>query len=215
MKMRLAREANRAMTLLEVLVVIAVVLVLIATLLPALSGSHRPTGPMCMNNVKQIEIGFIMCIQDNYGKIPIQTSVTNDGTMEYLERNQTFPHYQKIALYIRNPSLLVCPDDKERHAAENFEHLTDTNISYFLNADVTTKSASIMSGDRHLQANGNPVRHGTFTVTSNLDLSWTSQMHSGRGVLGFADGRAQLFRATDLNLLFQRQGLATSRLSIP
>ena len=203
------------MTLIEVLVVLAALVILVILLTPRSHIRSRATIVVCMSNLQRQFTAFLMYAEDSKGKLPIQTAITNGGTREYLERNQTFPHYQKIALYIRNPSLLVCPDDKERNAAENFEHVADTNISYFLNADATTNAASVMSGDRHLQANGHPVRHGTFTASTNMDLSWTSQMHRGRGVLGFADGRVQLSRATDLNLLFQRQGLSASRLSVP
>lgn len=209
------RKANRALTLIEVLAVVTVVVVLIAMLLPALGGSHRSSGPSCRFNVSQIGRGFIMYVSDNNGQFPIQTSVTNGGTMEFTARNQTFPHYQKLAGYGLGPSTFICPDDKKRHMAENFPHLTDSNLSYFLNADVFTNNASIMTGDRHLKANGKPVGHGMFKAETNMDLSWTAEMHRGIGVLGFADGHAEISRATNLNTFFQNQGMAAVRLSVP
>jgi hypothetical protein len=217
MKTRIPREANQAMTLIEVLAVITVVVVLIALLLPLTSGSHQSSGPSCLFNVHEIAIGSLMYAEDNHGKFAIQTSVTNGGTMEFLDRNQTSPHYQKLSNYLQNVRFLVCPDDKTRHASDNYEHLTDTNLSYFLTADFSTNnpSKSIMAGDRHFQANGTPVRHGTFTVRTNLDLSWTLKMHRGNGILGFIDGHAQISRTNNLNAFFQNHGLASARLSVP
>lgn len=215
MKTRATRKANRALTLIEVLAVVTIVVVLIALLLPALGGSHRSSGPPCSFNVSQISGGFIMYAWDNNAEFPMRTSATNGGTMEFTARNQTFPHYQKLAGYGLDPSTFICPDDKKRQPAKDFLHLTDSNLSYFLNADATTNNASIITGDRHLKVNDKPVGHGMFTVQTNMDLSWTSEMHRGVGILGFADGHAQIVRATNLNTRFQNQGMTPIRLSIP
>ncbi len=203
--------------MIEVLVVIACVVILVAFLVPMRSHPDRSPMSWCMSNVRQINIGFIMYASDNDGKFPIQTSVTNGGTMEFLDRNQTFPHYQKLSQYIRSMPVLVCPANKKRSAAIDYDHLTDTNVSYFLNADIFTNkpSQSIMAGDHHLQADGAAVHHGTFTVKSNMDLAWTSELHQKRGILGFVDGHAEVSRGDDLNAMFQRQGLGSARLSVP
>ena len=145
----------------------------------------------------------------------MQTSITNGGTMEFTARDQTFPHFQKLAGFGVNPSMFICPDDKKRRVAGSFAQLADTNLSYFINTDVKSNSTSIMTGDRHLKANGQPVGHGMFTALTNMDLSWTTELHRGIGILGFADGHAQISRATNLNTFFQNQGSAAARLSVP
>ncbi len=205
------------MTLIEVLAVVACAVILIAMLLPGLSGSHKSQAGICMNRVRNIAVGFLMYASDNQGKWTIQTSVTNGGTMEFLERNQTSPHYQKISNYVHDTTTFICPAEKNRRAAANYESLTDSNLSYFLNADISTKDASksIMLGDRSLQANGQPVGHGTFTVKTNMDVTWTGEMHRSFEILGFVDGHAELCHVTNLNSAFQRQGLAAFRLSVP
>lgn len=206
------------MTLVEVLIVITALVIIVAVLIPPRAGTRSsPSQVLCMTNIKRIDYAFIMHADDNGGAFTIKTSVTNGGTMEFLDRNQTFPHYQKLSNYLRNSQVLVCPTDKTRRAAEDYEHLTDVNLSYFLGADFPTNnpSLSIMSGDRHLQANGTPVRHGTFTVRTNTDLSWTLEMHRGNGILGFTDGHAQMSRTNNVNALLQSQGLASARLSVP
>jgi len=205
------------MTLIELLLVLLVITVAAAMILPATTRPHTGNGISCMNNVRQMDLGFIMYAGDNNGKFAIQTSITNGGTMEFLERNQTFPHYQKLAPYISYPRVLVCPVDKNRQAPDNYQNLSDTNLSYFLNADVSTNNSttSIMAGDRNLEANGQPVRHGTFTLQTNMDLSWSTELHRTLGVLGFADGHVEICRTINLNAAIRRQALATARLSIP
>jgi prepilin-type N-terminal cleavage/methylation domain-containing protein/prepilin-type processing-associated H-X9-DG protein len=217
MKTLSPQEANAAMTLIEVLAVLAILAVLIALFLPMRSVPDGSIHVGCMNNLRQIGLSSLIYAGDNHDKFPIRFSMTNGGTMEYLDRNQTFPHYQKFLGNMPTSSFLVCPADKTRIAATNFTTLTDTNISYFLSADVSTNNPtqSILSGDRHLQMDGQPVHHGTLTLPANMNVAWTPELHMGRGGLGFADGHVEFCRATNLNALFKRQGLATTRLSVP
>ncbi len=217
MKVLPNRKATGAMTLLEVLVVIGTLVVVFAFLLPARVDNHKPFAPICMSHLRQIDIGFIMYADENKGDLPMQISTNDDGTMEYLSCNETFPHFQKLSPYILNLNTMVCPTDKNRHAAENYRLLTDTNLSYFLNADTSTNdpSTSILAGDRNLQANGQAVSPGLFTMTTNLDMGWTRDLHPNQGFLAFADGHAEACPTANLNIVVRRQKVAVNRLSIP
>jgi hypothetical protein len=118
-----------------------------------MSSRPRPRGSaFCLNNVRQIDIGFQMYAADNKGKFAICTSLTNGGTMEYLDQGREYPHFQKLTGYIYNIRLFVCPRDTNRQPSTNYDALTDANLSYFLNADVSTNNpvTSIMLGDRTL-----------------------------------------------------------------
>ena len=205
------------MTLIEVLLVLLVIAVTAAMILPATVGPHKTPGISCSLNLRQIDLGFLLYAEDNHGKFAIRTSITNGGTMEFLERNQTFPHYQKLSPYIPYTRIFVCPTDKNRPAPDSYQNLSDTNLSYFLNADVSTNTpaTSIMAGDRNLAADAHPVQHGTFTLRTSMNLAWTPELHRTMGVLAFADGHAEICRAANLNSIIQRQGLAAVRLSIP
>jgi prepilin-type N-terminal cleavage/methylation domain-containing protein len=68
-----SKDGNRraAFTLIELLVVIAIIAILAAILMPVLSRAKiRATEIQSLNNLKQLQIGWIMYCDDNNGKIP-------------------------------------------------------------------------------------------------------------------------------------------------
>ena len=213
-------KANRSgLTLIEVLLIIAVIAILAAMFLPTLAHSGKSPVIACLNNLKQIDIGFQIFVSDNGGSFPMQLSATNGGTMEFVSNGHVFLHFQKLSKDFLYPRIFVCPLDKTRQPATNYEALNDLNISYFLNADVSTNNPtrSILSGDSFLQVNGQPVKPGLFIFTTNQNVSWASGFHANakRGNLAFADGHVENIRKETLNSIIQQQPLATNRFCIP
>jgi prepilin-type N-terminal cleavage/methylation domain-containing protein/prepilin-type processing-associated H-X9-DG protein len=213
------KSRRTGLSLIELLVVIAIIAILAALILPALSGSERAPGAMCMSHQKQLDLGFIL-YQNDFEKYPMQTSVKDGGTSEFIYTGHVFPHFEKLHKYIQSRQLydlMVCPSDKNRKAATNSEAFNDMNISYFLNVDCATNSPTqaILMGDRNLTIDGSTALTGTLLVTTNINLRWTEELHRKGGVLAFADGHVEWCKSENLNNPIRQQPAATNRFAIP
>jgi prepilin-type processing-associated H-X9-DG protein len=206
-----------AFTLIELLVTIACVLVTVAIFLPALARSKARSSKFgCTNNLKQIGLGFRIWALDNNNHYPAQESVTNGGTMELVASGLVFPHFRVMSNELSTPKILVCPYDKNRTYATNFDGgLRDTNLSYFINMDsVPENSSSLWCGDRNL-TNKAPAGSRFVRVSSTTVIGWNREMHREKGNLCFADGSvAGFFNGAVASIVRLPPGV-TNRLAIP
>jgi prepilin-type N-terminal cleavage/methylation domain-containing protein/prepilin-type processing-associated H-X9-DG protein len=68
------RRALRGFTLIELLVVIAIIAILAAILLPVLAAAkQRAWEADCINNKRQIQTAYLLYVQDNNDKLPLNT----------------------------------------------------------------------------------------------------------------------------------------------
>jgi hypothetical protein len=144
------RKAS-GLTLFEVLVVIALVIILAAFLLPAHVGGGKSPLFTCMNHLKEIDLGLILYADDFSGNFPMRVPATNAGATAFIYSRYVFPALKNISVYRIHPANFVCPLDKNRQAATNIQTLTDLNISYFLNADAShtnNPTQTLIAGDR-------------------------------------------------------------------
>lgn len=218
MKPHLSQQRNQALTLMEVVIIIAVLAVLAAFFLPALAKAKRRASKInCISNVKQVGIAFRLWADDHNNKYPMAVSVTNGGAMELVATGNVAACFRVMSNELSTPKILLCPEDTHRTYATNFSTgFSNTNISYFINADTAeTYAQMILDGDDHLIVNGARVKSGILNLGTNSQVAWTKDRHQACGNLGLADGSAQQVTVWGLKNALIQTGVATNRLAIP
>ena len=176
-------KQNRAFTLVELLVVVAVVAVLAAFLLPALAGSRPQTLRVtCSNNLKQVGIAFRTWAINHNGNMPMTVGLAQGGNADtdvgfriVSAAQATSRGVCKMFLTMSNelgtPMILFCPAEYEssyRQPATSFAptnagtnnavpYTNDFNCSYFIGIDASeTHPRMFLTGDHNLGGNANP-----------------------------------------------------------
>jgi Tfp pilus assembly protein PilE len=207
----------QAMTWIEILAIVAVVILLAILFLPAIQASRQRSARLqCINNLIQIELAMKTWAVDNRNFSQTQISVTNGGTLELITNGLAYMQFQVTSNELTTPTILLCPADIARRAAASFKpgEFSNTNISYFLNVDTSEYPESVMIGDRNLMLDGIPVKPGLVTITTNV-VGWTSELHNNLGNVGLADGGVQLVSGLQLRQVIQPIALMTNRLVAP
>jgi hypothetical protein len=206
------------MTLFEVGIVIAVVMILVVLLLPQFANIHHTRMPLyCVNNLKQIGLSYRIWEGDNGDVYPMGISVTNGGSMEMVATGNALQTFLVMSNELSTPKILYCPEDKAHTETNVFAGLTNFNISYFVGVDVTNDSnpQMIISGDDNFEISGVPVKSGLLEFSTNAPISWTAARHKFLGNIGLADGSVAQVTTSGLQSALHQTSLATNRLAIP
>jgi prepilin-type N-terminal cleavage/methylation domain-containing protein/prepilin-type processing-associated H-X9-DG protein len=114
------RRADPAFTLIELLLVIAIIAILASLLMPTLSiAKARGRRVTCSNNLRQLGLGFHMYTGDNDGHLPANYPgdeiakiwVAGNMTREHDATNQNLLRQGKLFPYANQVSLYRCPSD--------------------------------------------------------------------------------------------------------
>jgi len=129
-ELSLAIKRGSGFTLIELLVVIAIIAILAAMLLPALSAAKkRAQGIQCVNNTRQLMLGWKMYANDNNGSLVVNhdESGTGDTTLSWVtgvldysgspaDTNLSYlidPQYAMLAVYLgKSYAVYKCPTDQ-------------------------------------------------------------------------------------------------------
>jgi prepilin-type processing-associated H-X9-DG protein len=206
MKTLLAERKVCGLTLIEVLIVIAVVVILgvlgIGGLHMAKSNGMRVA---CLNNLKQLDVAFRLWSDDHTNLYPMNLSTNLGGTREFIDAGETYLHLLPMSNELSTPYFLHCPADSGSgriHASmfsssvypgvpEAVPFTGNINLSYFIGVDVTPNQPEmVISGDRNLTLNGTSLSPGLHSFRTNDLVGWSSEMHKNQGNVLFVDGSA-------------------------
>lgn len=152
---RTGLASHCAFTLIELLVVIAIIAILASLLLPALSRAKaKAQGVVCLSNLKQNGLAWLMYANDNFEKIP-----PNNGNAGSGDTNQAFRTWVQgqLSLSAGNPDntntiflmnshlwpyhkslgIWKCPSDKSvaSFPGGTFPRVRSIAMNYWLNTD--------------------------------------------------------------------------------
>jgi len=163
--------AGHGFTLIELLTVIAIISILAAILLPALSKAHeRATGIVCLNNTKQLELACSIYAAENRDRLPYNLGLTgstfrtplnwvnNVMTWDLSSDNTNVATVTQASLgsfVCGNTAVYRCPSDQALSSLQRAAGWTARIRSYSLNA---------MIGDAgNFSTNGYNVNNPDYT----------------------------------------------------
>jgi prepilin-type N-terminal cleavage/methylation domain-containing protein/prepilin-type processing-associated H-X9-DG protein len=177
----------RAFTLLELILVIAIIGILAALLFPAVARAKlRAERVKCVNNLKETGIAFHLFANDHHGRLPMETPIREGGSLEWARTGNAFTHFAAMSSELVDPKLLVCPADT-RLAAKDWSHFGNGTLSYFVSVESKLGvTQSLFSGDRNVSQT--PLELTNVLQITYTNAQWTTNLHNAKGNLLFGDG---------------------------
>lgn len=202
----------------EIIIVLAVIAVLAAVFLPAIARPRMRSKRIgCTNLLKQVGLAFRLWSGDNGDKYPMQISVKSNGVMELIEAGYVSSAFLVMSNELSTPRILWCPSDTRNRMASTFASgLTNSNVNYFVGLDADeTRPQMFLSGDDNLNVAGLPVKSGIIALSTNMNVTWSTNRHNLQGNVGLADGSVQGFTSKGLMTALNETGTNVIRLAFP
>lgn len=178
-----------AFTLIELLIVIAIIAILAGMLLPALAASKAKAKRIaCVNNQKQTALGFRLWAHDNGDKYPWNLSSTNGGTSDSPDWTD---HFRTCSNELGSPRILLCPAEIKKKPATNWVSAAgDAHVTYFVGTTAAEeKPQTILLGDSNITGgDGGLDPSWSKFLGSSIDAAWDKTLHTRKGNLSLTDG---------------------------
>jgi len=196
---------RRAFTLVEMLVVIAIIVVLAALLLPVLGRARGAARRVtCVNKLHQINLALISYADDHSNSL---LAATNDYHIYFTYRQAIRPYLSQNGSSTNN-ALFACPEDNidcampaitdffypEVVAGRGLSHLKQTDYSsYIFNGEAARAAGSRVTG----KAFSSVRQPSHLLLVSELsgaiglsihDRKQSQQFNNAKNVMGFVDG---------------------------
>ncbi len=213
----LVSRPRRGFTLVEILIVIAIIALLAGIAFPVFSKA-RESGrrTVCLSNLKQLGMAFAQYTQDS-GRYPFAGNLQNwaqggmwvtggesgvkknyplggpglaqnSAPFDYIPNQEAYPEQGALYPYIKNTAVFICPSGEDAEKKR---------LSYSMNCAVGLMSTvRIKEPDKIvlLVDEAKTLNDGFFWAADNASSTdRLTERHSGGGNLLFADGHVKLF----------------------
>jgi prepilin-type N-terminal cleavage/methylation domain-containing protein len=180
---------RKAFTLIELLVVVAVIAILAAMILPALSkAKERARLTQCMNNVRQLILGVTLYTEDNSGFMPVSDLPDlTVWTLNLLVVNFQPDSLGKVWPYLgHSKKVFYCPNDNEN--VTYYEPFSwDWDLYPELSGSYCLRGVDQPDDDLHAEPGFDPMGKTLSEVSKRPILScmWMQRDGNPRFPLGF------------------------------
>jgi prepilin-type N-terminal cleavage/methylation domain-containing protein/prepilin-type processing-associated H-X9-DG protein len=197
-----AKTQLRAFTLVELLIVIAVIAILAALLLPVLGKAKQTAGTAsCANNARQIGIAMRMYGDDNNEILP-----SAHNSIPWSSTNPV-PWMRALYDYYKSTNVLCCPEMAHCYSNSPYNYFMGSRAAYlmanrqFTNLDlkkIQLPSAYILSGDANwpfyvYDADPDNFTEDTLFGTDGAGGIRPPPVHNKRLNVVFADSHVKLY----------------------
>ncbi len=177
--------ARRAFTLIEVLLVCAIITILGALFLGAAAKAKLKAQRIaCISNLREIGTSYAIFAHEieHQGEFPVRVSTNRGGAWEFVPHQQAiaevYQAFSAVANELSTPLLTHCPSDP-LPASRSFAAFDNGNISYFVGTLATpSQPGMVTAGDRNV-------------LVSSNNYIWGPDLHQFKGNLLFADAHVE------------------------